>query len=81
MKRIHMALHVRGAIRQRDFSWFTKDDGTPATPDEAFDYLCDKLAAGWEKIPIGECDDFDPKTGCRGHEVKPPPPACAEDVN
>ena len=66
-KHYHLGIDVRGAIRNRDYEWFHREDGTPATPQEAFDYLCDKLAAGVERIPVGECDNFDPKTGCRGH--------------
>ena len=71
-RRVHMSLSVRGALRNRSFDWFTKDDGSTCTKEEGFNYLCDKLAAGWEKLPIGDCDNFDPKTGCRGHAGEQP---------
>lgn len=29
----------------------------------------DKLAAGHEVIPVGDCDNFDFKEGCQGHEA------------
>jgi len=28
----------------------------------------DLLSEGKEVIPIGQCDDWDYKTGCRGHK-------------
>jgi hypothetical protein len=69
---VHMSLSVRGALRNRDYDWFIKEDGTPATKDEAFEFLCDKLADGWEVLPIGDCDNFDKKTGCPGHRAESP---------
>ena len=71
-KTVHLSLSVRGALRNRDYDWFIKEDGTPATKDEAFEFLCDKLADGWEVLPIGDCDTFDKKTGCPGHRAESP---------
>jgi len=71
-KTVHMSLSVRGALRNRDYDWFIKEDGTPATKDEAFEFLCDMLADGWEKLPIGNCENFDKKTGCAGHRAESP---------
>jgi hypothetical protein len=69
-KTIHMCLDVRGALRlpKRTLAGMcSHDDGRRMTGDEAFNALCDALAEGKEKLPIGDCDDFDFKTGCRGH--------------
>lgn len=47
---------------------FKHEDGRSMTPEEARDQLYDELAKGHEVIPFGPCDNFDYKTGCRGHE-------------
>jgi hypothetical protein len=44
------------------------DDGRKMSADEAINVLMDELAAGHEVIPIGECNNFDYKKGCLGHE-------------
>jgi hypothetical protein len=49
-------------------TWMLKSDGTRYTVDELRDALMDELSKGHEKIPTGDCDNFDYKTGCRGHE-------------
>lgn len=74
---IHMCLSVRGALRwgNREFrqalKWTKKSDGTAfANIEELREELMDQLAQGHEVIPYGECDNFDPKTGCKGHEEK-----------
>lgn len=76
-KTIHCCLSVRGALRwsakeMKDAcKWISKPDGGRFTPDELRNEFMNLLADGNEVIPMGECDDFDPKTGCRGHEVRP----------
>ena len=35
--------------------------------DEARDVLMDELANGHDFIPFGHCDNFDFKSGCKGH--------------
>ena len=89
-RRVHMCLCVRGALRKMTKrqlgGLFTKDDGSQATAAEAVEYLklCDYK--GWEVIPMGDCDNFDYKTGCRGHPVpgaltlnsKPQTPNCGD---
>lgn len=75
--RIHMCMSVRGALRNRAYlpkaDWtlvgYMTDptSGRKLKSDEIFDLLCDALANGQEVLPMGECNDFDPKTGCRGH--------------
>jgi len=71
---LHMSLSLRGALNwpKKEFKnackWITKKDGSSFTPGELREAFYDELAKGHEVIPIGECDDFDYKTGCRGHK-------------
>ncbi|WP_316150095.1 hypothetical protein [Cupriavidus sp. BIC8F] len=71
--RIHLALDVKGflanAPKRQYRGMFRDDDGRQMTPDEAKHHLLDALAAGNEFLPIGKCDNFDPKSGCLGHPV------------
>lgn len=72
-KTIHFCLSVRGVLSKNKTElrkycrWMLKKDGSKHTPDTLRDALMDALAHGWEVLPIGNCDDFDSKTGCRGH--------------
>jgi protein gp37 len=67
--RVHMCLNVRGAIRNRSFDGFNHPGGQPMTRSEAENALFDLHAKGVKVIPLGECDDFDDQTGCRGHRT------------
>ena len=75
----HLSLSVRGALnwpraeQRRALKWLTQDDGTPfPTVDAMRDALMDELAQGHEVIPCSKaCDNFDYKTGCRGHVEEP----------
>ena len=74
-KMIHMRASVRGMLNwdrrttQRNLRSITKTDGSRYRGVEEFrDALMDMLANGVEFVPMGECDGFDPKTGCPGHE-------------
>lgn len=77
--RYHLCHSVRGPLRnwtKRDWKkatgYITKDDGQKFTPDELKSLFLDELSKGHEVIPTCECDNFDYKTGCMGHEeVKP----------
>lgn len=43
-------------------------DGKPLnTAKQVRKMLQDELALGHEVIPMGDCDNFDWKTGCKGH--------------
>lgn len=37
------------------------------TADEAKEAFLDMLVAGVQFIPVGACDNFDPRSGCLGH--------------
>jgi hypothetical protein len=52
-----------------DDTGITKPDGSRFTYDELREAFYDDIAAGKEVVPIGECDNFDFKTGCLGHPV------------
>ena len=74
-KSYHVSLSVRGALRwsQREFrdalKWMSNDEGAPfASVDELREALMDELSKGREHVKCGGCDNFDPKTGCLGHE-------------
>ena len=71
-KMFHLCVDVRGALmnwKARDFEGvFQTDDGKPMSAIEAKAALLDELSKGHERIPCGNCDNFDWKTGCMGHE-------------
>jgi hypothetical protein len=72
-KTVHMSVCVRGLLGwdKRRFrqacKWMLREDGSQHTPESLREALLDALSEGWEALPMGKCDDFDPKTGCRGH--------------
>lgn len=75
VRRVHMGQSVRGALKwsdreaKRNCKSITIDGKRP-TVNELREYLCDLLTKGVEVVPIGEqCDNWDDKQGCRGHEV------------
>ena len=75
--RIHMALDVRGALWNRAYlvtsgwtlvgSMLNTETGEKMKSHEIFDLLCDSLEKGQAVLPMGECNSFDPRTGCPGH--------------
>lgn len=80
---LHMSVCLRGLIAQTaPHEWsrhareglITKPDGSHfASGREALDAHIDAIAKGIEYAPIGKCDNFDVKSGCRGHDVIDPP--------
>lgn len=72
---IHVCLSVRGALRwdkrqmRQATKWITPTAGGRYTVEQLREALMDELAQGHEVIPYGaECEGFDYKTGCPGHE-------------
>lgn len=67
----HASLDVRSYLKAPKKSLrglFKHPSGTRSmTPDEARDVLMDELANGHDFIPFGHCDNFDFKSGCKGH--------------
>ena len=65
----HMRLDVAGAIKNGiGWKWVTGPDGKPIKKRDAINWLLGQLAAGKRYLPIGDCNDFDPENGCRGHD-------------
>lgn len=75
--RFHMCQSVRGPLKnwsakQWDDAcdWITKSDGTHFRCGEELEFWFQKLLDdGIEVIPYGDCDNFDPKHGCKGHPI------------
>lgn len=70
----HMGMSVRGALRwskaefRKALLWMKKSDGRPfQCVDELRQALEAQLAQGHEVVPCGECNNWDWKTGCKGH--------------
>lgn len=74
--RYHMHMSIRGYLRatkselNRMARSMTTSDGKRMTGDSVREWLMDELAQGHEAYPMGECDNFDWKTGCKGHPVE-----------
>jgi len=49
--------------------WFTKKGGGNYTMYELKEEFLRMYSEGILYIPYGDCDNFDPKKGCLGHEV------------
>lgn len=71
-RRIHFRLDIKGALKNfEDEHWgrtMKTDDGKWFTPAEVRDYFIECLSEGILYLPMGDCDKFDPKNGCPGHE-------------
>ena len=71
----HLCLSVRGSLFKNDKellrsfkNCITTDEGkTLTTVIEIRNFFYDELTKGHEVIPMTECDNFDYKTGCKGH--------------
>lgn len=72
----HMCLDVRGVLlnwtrpmQKRMAPIFTVNGRQLQTADELRAFLADCLAEGKEVLPMAsDCEGFDYKTGCPGHE-------------
>lgn len=75
--RFHLAQSVGGALRNwngRQWNdateWITRKDGSRMSGEELEHRFRELFDKGIELIPFGdECDNFDPKKGCLGHEI------------
>jgi len=75
MRKIHLCMSVRGALAQSDKElriWVgnIEHDGVKCrNVHEVRQFLIEALAEGYEYIGPPECDNFDPKKGCKGHPI------------
>jgi hypothetical protein len=78
-KRTHMCISVDGALRrhttersmEKDFKNVIKFNGrTLVTGREIMEFFKYQRAMGREVLPMGDCNNFDYKTGCKGHRYK-----------
>ena len=70
---LHMACDIRGLLsnsnRKGSLDGIMTDNetGRTLTDAEARAYLKECLDKGWRVLPMGDCDNFDYQTGCKGH--------------
>lgn len=69
---IHCCLDIEGGIRNaKDLKGCITIDGrTLMTAKEVKEFLMYQLALGRRVLPLGDCDNFDYQTGCKGHIVE-----------
>ena len=69
---IHCCLDIEGGIRNaKDLrGCITVDGRTLMTANEVKSFLREQLAMGRRVLPMGDCDNFDYQTGCKGHVVE-----------
>jgi hypothetical protein len=71
-KSYHLAQSVVGALlnwKDKDWVNVCKDDnGNWMTPSQVKKEFKRLQKEGIDLIPMGECDNFDPKKGCLGHD-------------
>lgn len=69
---IHCCLDIEGGIRHaKDLKGcITVDGRTLMTANEVKSFLREQLAMGRRVLPMGDCDNFDYQTGCKGHVVE-----------
>ena len=69
---IHCCLNISGAMRNaKDFKGrITVDGKTLVTVQEIKAFFQEQLDMGRRVLPMGDCDNFDYQTGCKGHEVE-----------
>ena len=73
----HMAVCVRSQLAKTDAQLRREWKGAITTDDGVVLFagrdirkaFADELAKGSEFVPFGDCNDFDPKVGCRGHKA------------
>lgn len=75
-RKVHLSLSVRGALNwskaemKRMAPSITVDGKQLRTAEDVKNFPLDELSKGHEVLPFGDCDNFDWKTGCRGHVDK-----------
>lgn len=69
---IHVCLDIEGGIRNaKDLKGCIIVDGKKLmTVDEVKHFLREQLTMGRRVLPMGDCDNFDYQTGCKGHVIE-----------
>ena len=69
---IHCCLDIRGGIKNARLlkGCITVDGHTLYEVKEIKSFLREQLDMGQKVLPMGECDNFDYQTGCRGHVME-----------
>lgn len=69
---IHCCLDICGGIKNAQMlkGVITVDGCTLNTVKEVRNFLQGQLDMGRRVLPMGDCDNFDYQTGCRGHYVE-----------
>lgn len=73
MKRIiHLSLDIDGGIQNARLlkGCITVDGRVLNTVKEIRAFLYEQKAMGRKVLPMGDCDNFDYQTGCKGHQVE-----------
>ncbi|MEY5060623.1 MAG: hypothetical protein RIS45_544 [Planctomycetota bacterium] len=66
-KRLHLRASVEGMLRNKTFAGLTDESGNAMSRAQAEQRLRSMLAEGVQYLRVGECDGFDPASGCPGH--------------
>lgn len=69
---VHCCLDIEGGINNAKYlkGSITVDGRTLMTAKEVKEALRYQLALGRRVLPMGDCDNFDYQTGCKGHIVE-----------
>ena len=69
---IHCCLDIQGGINNARMlkGCITVDGHTLNTVREIRNFLQGQLDLGRRVLPMGDCDNFDYQTGCKGHTVE-----------
>jgi len=51
----------------KELNYFTREDGSNASPSEVRDFLKSELYKGKKYLTLGECDNQTPEGRCAGH--------------
>ena len=73
--RYHCCLDISGGIKNAKFlvGSLQVDGRTLRTASEVKAFLQCELDKGRSVLPIGDCDNFDYQTGCKGHPIPEEP--------
>lgn len=70
-RKIHLCLNIEGALKAAKayVGEITVDGKVLNTVNEVEAFFKEHLAMGRRVLPLGDCDNFDYQTGCKGHVI------------